>query len=76
MERTMLIMIVIVAIVAIGGLLYIGSQKAPTIVPVVMEGPSMQADYVKDSDSASGQIKFSVKPMNEATGKFTFSMKG
>jgi len=76
MEKTMLIMIVIVAIVAVGGLLYIGSQKAPTIVPVVTEGPSMQASPVPDTDSASGQIKFSVLPTNQATGKIAFSMKG
>ena len=74
MEKTMLIMIVIVAIVAVSGLIYIGSQKAPVIIPVVMEGPSMEP--VKDTDSASGQIRFTVKPMNKATGKLTFSMKG
>ena len=76
MEKTMLIMIVIVAIVAIGGLLYIGSQRAPVIVPVVTEGPSMQAEPAKVTDSASGLIKFSVLPTNQATGKFAFSMKG
>lgn len=76
MERTMLIMIAIVAIVAIGGLLYIGVNQAPEVIPVFIEGPSMQKAQGQSASTEPGQIKFSVAPISDsASGQIKFSMK-
>ncbi|MBW2986052.1 hypothetical protein KY333_01650 [Candidatus Woesearchaeota archaeon] len=76
MEKTMLIMIVIVAIVAIGGLLYINSDKSD-VAPVFVESPSAPAKAPADVlGSAGGQIRFKVVPVTDsAGGQIKFSMK-
>ena len=75
MEKTMLIMIVIVAIVAIGGLLYINSDKSD-IVPVFVESPSAPTTQVGPSVSTEpGQITFTVaKPSASAGGQIKFDV--
>lgn len=78
MERIMLIMIVAVALVAIGGLLFVGVQQAPEMVPIfvepTMEAPSIPAGTVLGQ--AGGQIKFKVAPISDsAGGQIKFSMK-
>lgn len=79
MERIMLIMIVAVALVAIGGLLFVGVQQAPEIVPVFMEQPVMESTGVAPGTvlgQAGGQIKFQVAPITDsAGGQIKFSMK-
>ena len=79
MEKTMLIMIVIVALVAIGGLLYIGMGKSD-VAPVFVESPSMQAPAKAPAGTvvgkAGGQIRFKVVPITDsAGGQIRFSMK-
>jgi len=77
MERIMIIMIALVAIVAVGGLLYIGVHEAPQITPVFVQGPMIQHDAEMPSVSSEpGQIKFTVAPPSDsAGGKISFSMK-
>lgn len=77
MEKTMLIMIVVVALVAIGGLLYMGLGDAPDTVPVFVQQPSAQSMYEKPSVSTEpGQITFSLaKQSDSAGGQVRFSMK-
>ncbi len=77
MERIMVVMIALVAIVAVGGLLYIGVQNAPEITPVFIRGPMLQAPAEGPSAStAPGQIRFSVAPPSDsATGQVKFEMK-
>ena len=76
MERIMVIMIALVAIVAVGGLLYIGVQNAPEITPVFIRGPMLEAPQMPSASTAPGQIKFSVAPPSDsATGQVKFKMK-
>ena len=79
MERIMLIMIVAVALVAIGGLLFVGVQQAPEIVPVFMNEPTMEMPSIPPGTvlgQGSGQIRFTMAPQSDsATGKIAFSMK-
>jgi hypothetical protein len=77
MEKSILIMIVIVAIVAIGGLLYIGLDSAPQLIPVFVEGPSVDSPAPGTVlGKAGGQIKFSVAPASDSvTGQIRFSFK-
>lgn len=78
MERIMVIMIALVAIVAVGGLLYIGVQNSPQITPVFVQGPMLEApDFEGPSVSSEpGQIKFTMAPPSDsAGGKISFSMK-
>lgn len=76
MERIMVIMIALVAIVAVGGLLYVGVHKAPQI-PVFVQGPMIQPDSEMPSVSTEpGQIKFSVaNPSDSTTGQVKFNLK-
>ena len=77
MERIMVVMIALVAIVAVGGLLYIGVQNAPEITPVFVQGPMLQAPVTGPSVSTEpGQIKFTMAPPSaSAGGQVKFSMK-
>ncbi|MBW3002230.1 hypothetical protein KY338_03665 [Candidatus Woesearchaeota archaeon] len=78
MERMMVVLIALVAIVAVGGLLYIGVHKAPEITPVFVQGHVLEApDISMPSDSTDvGQIKFTIAPPSDsATGKISFEMK-
>ena len=78
MERIMLIMIVAVALVAIGGLLFVGVQQAPQIMPVFMEQPVMTQQVAPGTvlGQAGGQITFKVAPITDsAGGQIKFSMK-
>ena|GEM_PF-4777907 len=78
MEKTMLIMIALVAVIAIGGLLYISYQKAPEITPVFVKGPVMEAPgtLMPSDTTAPGQIKMTfANPSDTAGGKIKFSFK-
>lgn len=78
MERIMLIMIVAVALVAIGGLLFVGVQQAPQMMPVFLEQPVMTQEIAPGTvlGQASGQIRFQVAPISDSTGgQIKFSMK-
>ena len=75
----MVIMIALVAIVAVGGLLYIGVNQAPEVIPVFVQGPVLEAPGVPPGTvlgQAGGQIRFSVAPISDsAGGQIKFSMK-
>lgn len=76
----MLIMIVIVALVAIGGLLYIGMGKSSDVAPVFVEKPAMETPTKIPSGTvlgkAGGQIRFQVVPVTDsAGGQVKFSTK-
>lgn len=76
MERMMIVMIALVAIVAVGGLLYIGVHQAPGIVPVFIQGPVLQGAEGSSASSAPGQIRFTTAPISaSAGGQVKFSMK-
>ena len=78
MEKSILIMIVIVAIVAIGGLIYIGLEAAPNIIPVFVKSAEVSSGPLQDTAFAEGKgtMRFNVAPPSAvAKGKFTFSVK-